>query len=131
MKYVVTINNNSYEVEVEKGEARIVKTDDVAAVPVVAKSISAVHDEPAKNTEAVTSAAPLAGGDRISAPMPGTILQINKSAGEPVKKGEIIFILEAMKMENEILAPKDGVISQITAVKGATVNTGDILAVMQ
>jgi biotin carboxyl carrier protein len=131
MKYIVTINNNSYEVEVEKGEARLVKTTEVAAAPVTAQIVttSSVPDTaPATPTPA---APPVTAGEKITAPMPGVILQIKKISDDSVKKGETILILEAMKMENEVIAPRDGVIAQITAVKGASVNTGDVLAVLQ
>ena len=133
MKYIVTINNNNYEVEVEQGEARVVKTNETAAAPVAAQQVSAAA--PAVPVMAPQNSAlvvpPLAEGDEVASPMPGVILQIRKNSGDHVKEGETLFILEAMKMENEIVAPKDGVIVQIITVNGATVNTGDILAVMQ
>ncbi len=130
MKYVVTINDKSYEVEVEKGEARIAKASETAAIPVTTKAASA---DTAPAAVPAAAAAPVAtiAGEKIVAPMPGAILQIKKNAGEAVKKGETIIILEAMKMENEIMAPRDGVIAQITITQGAMVNTGDALAVMQ
>jgi glutaconyl-CoA/methylmalonyl-CoA decarboxylase subunit gamma len=133
MKYIVKINDNSYEVEVEKGEARLIKTDAAPAVAVIAKAAAAPVEAPVMKPAAAPApaAAPMGAGEKISSPMPGVILQIKKSAGDSIKKGDIVFILEAMKMENEILAPFDGVISQITTVNGASVNTGDILAVMQ
>jgi biotin carboxyl carrier protein len=132
MKYIVTINDKSYEVEVEKGEASVVRTSAAAPVPVVtppaaAPAAAAVAAAPAPAAPAVTAVA----GEKITAPMPGTILQVKKNAGEAVKKGEAILILEAMKMENEIIAPRDGVIAQIVTVKGAAVSTGDLLAVLQ
>ena len=46
-----------------------------------------------------------AGGEKITAPMPGTILAVNVTSGSAVKKGDVLMILEAMKMENEIMAP--------------------------
>ena len=130
MKYIVTINDNNYEVEVEQGEARVVKTAETAAVPVV---VNAPVQQATAAVPAAQPSAPVAtmAGEKITAPMPGIILQIKKSSGEPVKKGEIVLILEAMKMENEIIAPRDGVIAQVTAVKGASVNTGDVLVVLQ
>ena len=128
MKYIVTINDKNYEVEVEQGEARIVKT--TAAVAVPAAPVAAPAAVPAA-APAPSPSAPVAAGEKILAPMPGIILQIKKTAGESVKKGEIILILEAMKMENEVIAPHDGVIAQITTAKDSTVNTGDVLAVMQ
>lgn len=136
MKYIVTINNNSYEVEVEQGEARLVKTNETAAVPVVAQAVAAPPAAPAAPAAApvpvpaVTPAVQVGAGEKVVAPMPGTILDIKKKAGDSCKKGEVIFILEAMKMENEIMAPSDCVIGQIVTTKGASVNTGDILAVL-
>ena len=129
MKYIVTINNHNYEVEVEKGEAKVVKSNETATVPVTARTVTTVAADPAP--QAASATVQITGGDPITAPMPGVILQIKKGDGEQVKKGEAILILEAMKMENEVIAPKDGVIVQMVTAKGATVNTGDILAVIQ
>jgi biotin carboxyl carrier protein len=63
----------------------------------------------------------------MSAPMPGTVLDIKVSEGQTVKAGDIILILEAMKMENELVAPKDGTIAKIYTSKSTSVNTGDPL----
>lgn len=133
MKYIVTINNNNYEVEVEQGEARLVKTTETAAVPVTAKAVAApeVQAAPVAASAPAPQPAAAAGGNTINSPMPGTILDVRKQAGDSVKKGETVFILEAMKMENEILASADCVIAQISTAKGASVSTGDILAVLR
>ena len=134
MIYEVTINNKRYEVEVEKGQASIVKTKEVS-VPVSLPHVlpnSGSGAAPAVVSVAKASPAAInAGGESIKAPMPGTILDIKISAGSKVKKGDVIFILEAMKMENEIVSPSDGTVVQIQAAKGSLVNTGDILAVIQ
>lgn len=123
MIYTVTINNKSYEVEVEKGEASIIKITDAAA-----QSIPAAPQAPAPPPPATVSAV---NGNPVAAPMPGTILNIKVGNGDRVKKGDVLLVLEAMKMENEIMAPVDGVVVQITAAKGSSVSTGDILAVIQ
>ncbi|MEE0981839.1 MAG: biotin/lipoyl-containing protein, partial [Acutalibacteraceae bacterium] len=67
---------------------------------------------------------------QIVAPMPGSIVNINVSAGQAVKAGDVLIVLEAMKMENDITAPCDGVVKQIVTSKGATVNTDDVLLVI-
>ncbi len=131
MKYVVTINNKSYEVEVEKGQAAIVGTKVVSAPVAVPQAAPAAVPAAAPTVQTAPAAVNVAGGEVIKAPMPGTILDIKVSVGSKVKKGDTLCILEAMKMENEISAPADGVVVQIQTAKGSTVNTGDILAVMQ
>ena len=76
--------------------------------------------------EEITGAAP-AGGEKVCAPMPGTILSVNVSNGSAVKKGDVLMILEAMKMENEIMAPCDGTVTSVAAAKGAAVESGTLL----
>ena len=68
-----------------------------------------------------------AGGDTLTAPMPGTIISLQKKIGDRVSTGDVVLILEAMKMENEIVAMSDGTITHILTSKGAVVSTGDPL----
>jgi biotin carboxyl carrier protein len=129
MIYVVNINNKEYEVEVEKGQANLLKTTDVVAPTPISKSIP-VDSQPVPVSAPATPVSNLA-GDAINAPMPGTVLDIRVKVGEKVKRGQILIILEAMKMENEIFAPGDGVVTQISVTKGATVATNDTLLKIQ
>ena len=131
MKYKITLKGRTYEVEVEAGKAMLLDeyeaiapsapTAPVAAAPTAAAPAAA----PAPAAAAVTGA-----GDPVNAPMPGTILKVNVSAGQAVKEGDILVVIEAMKMENEVLAPRAGTIAQVSVPKGATVNTGDTLVVL-
>lgn len=128
MKYIVTINDKNYEVEVERGQATIVKTTQVAAAPIQeVVPVPAVPAAPAAPAAHVSTVA----GELIKAPMPGSILDIKVQQGASVKKGDVLIILEAMKMESEIVAPRDGVVAQIIVAKGASVSTGDILLALQ
>ena len=70
------------------------------------------------------AAAPSAGTESITSPMPGTILDIKVQAGQKVKSGDVLLILEAMKMENEILAPHDAVVDSVLVSKGQSVESG-------
>ena len=130
MKYKVTLNGRTYEVEVEAGKAMLLDEYEAVvpsapAAPVAAAPVAAA---PAAAPVAAPTAA--AAGEQVTAPMPGTILKVNVTQGAAVKKGDILVVLEAMKMENEILAPKDGTVAQIAVSKGATVDTGALLAVI-
>ena len=110
--YKVTVNGNVYEITIEVVDKADIKASAPAPAPV------AVAPAPAS--------AP-AGGQAISAPMPGTILKVNVSNGQAVKKGDVLFVLEAMKMENEIMAPCDGTVAGVSVSAGASVETGTAL----
>ena len=121
MKYKVTLNNRTYEVEVEAGQAMLVDEYEAYAPAPVA----------AAPADASVSAAPaLAAGEVVKSPMPGNILKINVTVGQKVNEGDTLLVLEAMKMENEIAAPKAGTVAQIIVSKGAVVETGAPLVVI-
>ncbi len=147
MKYIVTVNDKNYEVEVEKGVAQVLSV--TAAAPVSPAAVHpaahsaapaatpvappAVHPAPSAPA-AAPAAAPsvtVSGGEMpLKAPMPGTILSVMKKPGDPVKKGDVVLILEAMKMENEIVSMADGIVAQVLVNKGSSVATGDPLALI-
>ena len=132
MKYKVTLNGRTYEVEVEAGKAMLLDEYEAvvpsapaaaAAAPVAAAPVAAPAAAPA--APAVTAA-----GETVSAPMPGTILKVAVTAGQAVKEGDLLVVLEAMKMENEIFAPKAGTVAQVLVNKGSSVDTGAALVVI-
>lgn len=127
MKYKVTLNGRTYEVEVEAGKAMLL--DEYEAIAPAAPTAAAPVAAPAAAPVAAAPAAPVVtgSGDVVAAPMPGTILKVNVKNGDAVKEGQVLVVLEAMKMENEIMAPKSGTITQVAVQKGASVNTGDAL----
>ncbi len=69
--------------------------------------------------EAVTDSA--ASDGRLTAPMPGKILEIRTSPGAKVSEGDTLLIMEAMKMELAIKAPMDGEVDNLA------VETGDLV----
>ena len=111
-KYRVTVNGTVYEVELE---------EITGAVPAAEKPAA----------PAPAPAAPAGEGERITSPMPGTILAVNVTPGQSVRKGDVLMVLEAMKMENEIMCPRDGVVGSVQAAKGAAVESGTLLCVLQ
>lgn len=130
MKYKVTLNGRTYEVEVEAGKAMLL--DEYEAIVPSAPAAPATAPAAAAPAAPAAAAAPVVtgAGDAVKAPMPGTILKVNVTQGQKVAEGTVLCVLEAMKMENEILAPKAGTVTQVLAAKGATVDTGAPLVVI-
>ena len=111
--YTITVNGTAYEVTVEENGN--------AAAPVAAAPKAAAP---------APKAAPAAGAQSVTAPMPGTILDIKVAVGDTVKSGQAICVLEAMKMENDVNAPCDGKVLSVNTTKGSAVETGAVLAVI-
>ena len=111
-KYRVTVNGTAYEIELEEL---------TSAAPAAA----------AAAPSAAPAAAAPAGGEQVTSPMPGTILDIRVNPGATVTEGDVLMSLEAMKMENEIMCPRTGTVASINTTKGAAVESGTLLCVIQ
>ena len=128
MKYTISLNGRSYEVEVELAEAMTMDTYR-SFMPAAPAPLAVPAATPAAP---VAAAAPVVNGsgEAVMAPMPGTILKVNVTQGQTVKEGDVLCVLEAMKMENEIMAPVNGTVTQVVTSKGSSVDTGTVLVVI-
>ncbi len=128
MKYKVTLNNRTYEVEVEAGKAMLLdEYEAYAPAPAEAPAAAAAAAPAPAPAPAPVS---LASGEPVAAPMPGNIVRVDVKQGDTVKAGQILIILEAMKMQNEIVAPKNGTVAQVVVKTGDKVDTGAALVVL-
>ena len=68
---------------------------------------------------------------RLTAPMPGKVIQVLVEAGTEVTRGAPLLVLEAMKMEHTIAAPADGVVEKVNYGVGEQVTEGAELIAFQ
>jgi len=118
-RFNITVNGKAYDVAVEE------ITDGSAPVQAAAPAAKPAAPAPAAAPAAVGE------GTKVTAPMPGNILDVKVKTGDTVTKGQVLMVLEAMKMENDIVAPCDGTVTSVIAKKGDTVNASDALATIK
>lgn len=119
-KFQVTVNGNTYEVEVaEVGAGEVVQTSVAAPKAAVAAAPAAPAAAPATGTK---------GQHLLEAPMQGKIVSVKVTVGQDIKAGDVVAVLEAMKMENEIVAPTTGKVASVNVASGQMVEAGDLIA---
>jgi glutaconyl-CoA decarboxylase len=92
--------------------------------PVAApKPVAAASDTPAPPVAT-------AEGEKVVAPLPGTVTEIKVNEGAAVAARDGLLIIEAMKMENEIEASVVGTVKQVCVSPGQTVKAGEVLVVI-
>ena len=72
-----------------------------------------------------------AGGEKVKAPLPGTITAIKVKVGDTVKEGDTVVVLEAMKMENNLEAHCDGKVAAIEVAVGDAVKENSVLLTIE
>lgn len=138
MKYVVTVNGEKFEVEVERADGRSaglsrrpMERGARAAAP-VQKAAPVVEAPKATPAAAPAPAATSSGtANAVVSPMPGVILDLKVKEGDMVTVGQAVVVLEAMKMENEIVSEFAGKVTSIKVKKGDNVDTDAVLVEIQ
>jgi biotin carboxyl carrier protein len=127
MKYTVKVGEKSFEVEI----------DDIHARPVIArvdgqefevrpesgsKPVAHTETKELKPAEASKQPATLAAGaSEMTAPLPGTVIEVFVKVGDHIETGQVILIIEAMKMKNSIRSTRAGEVKEVLVSAGQTV----------
>ena len=87
---------------------------------------------PALQVEEAAHGGASTGGDgRVTAPMPGKVIDVRVSSGERVESRQPLVVLEAMKMEQVVTAPYDGGVQSVEVAVGDQVATGAVLVTLE
>jgi 3-methylcrotonyl-CoA carboxylase alpha subunit len=70
-------------------------------------------------------------GGRLTAPMPGKLVQVLVRKGDTVEKGQPLVVLEAMKMEHTVKAPRAGIVAEVGYAAGEQVEEGASLVELE
>ena len=135
MKYKITVKDQTYEVEIENINARPViahvdgerfeilpgdvnqaETKKEASRPTEKKFFNP-SPAPAKPI----SPNPAISGNNLTAPLPGTVVDVFVKVGDKVEAGQVVLIIEAMKMKNSIRSVFSGTISEVLVSAGQSV----------
>ena len=127
MNYVVTVNGEKYEVEVERvgGGTSSLSRRPPERVSRPVQAAPAAQPVAAPQPAAPAPASGAAGS--IVSPMPGTVLDVKVKEGDAVSVGQVVVILEAMKMETEIVSEVAGSVAAVRVKKGDAVDTDTVL----
>ena len=125
---VVKIDGKEYKVkieETEEGKIKVYVGKDVYEIETKPEVLSELEREEQKKQKGKH------GENIITAPLPGTIVEVHAKEGKEVAEGDTLVKLVAMKMENEITAPRHGTVKSVHVKKNDTVNRGDILIILE
>ena len=132
MKYKLTVNDQTYEVEIENINARpvVVTVDgqrfevmpEVANQPQVkTEAMPKVESKPVAMKPLPAASQPIGGSSSLNAPLPGTIVELFVKAGDKVEAGQVVLIIEAMKMKNSIRSTVGGTVDKVLVSQGQSV----------
>ncbi len=135
MKYKITVNNQVYEVDIENINTRpVIAHVDGERFEIMPENADQVETgkEAGKKTEknffvpkpaaaAAPSPNPAISGNVLTAPLPGTIVEVFVKPGEKVEAGQVIVIIEAMKMKNSIRSVYSGIVKEVLVNAGQSV----------
>lgn len=116
--YKIKVNGKTYKVELESVEEVAGENKPVEAKKEVAPAPKAV-------------AAPSGDGQKVIAPIQGTVVNVKVKVGDNVKKGDVLLVIEAMKLENDVVSPFDGQVAEILVSKGQSVASKDVVVTIK
>ena len=123
MKLRITLNDKTFEVDVEVAEA------DTATLPPAYPIGSAVLN----GSVSKASPAPTSHDENVDetkvcrSPVSGIVVRLIAQPGQALQVGDPLMVLEAMKMETNITAPIAGRVAALRVTQGDNVQSGQVV----
>lgn len=124
MKLRITLNDKTFEVDVEVAEA------DTSALPPAYPIGSAVLSGSVAGTPTPMPLANDAAVDEAKvcrSPVSGIVVRLIAQPGQNLQVGDPLMVLEAMKMETNITAPIAGRVAALRVAQGDNVQSGQVV----
>lgn len=125
MKYRLTIDGKTYEVELEPIDQETQRPE-YASLPTAASRATF----PPPGAQPIASAAPSGSVDDdkvCRSPVAGVVVKVAAQVGQSIQANDVLMILEAMKMETTITSPVAGKVAKVNAAAGDSVQGGQVL----
>lgn len=71
------------------------------------------------------------GGEDLTAPMPGVVVELRVAAGDAVEAGDTLLVIESMKLQTAIRAESRGRVTELPFEVGRSFRRGDVLVRLQ
>ena len=127
MKLRITLNDRTFDVDVEFAEADV--TTLPPAYPVGSAVLAgSVTTAPPAAASATSAAASTVSEDKVCrSPVSGIVVRLIAQPGQQLQVGDPLMVLEAMKMETNISAPIAGRIASLKVAQGDNVQAGQVV----
>lgn len=125
MKLKITIDNKTYEVDVEAAEpeAPAPPAFGYAAGPAPVRMTASAPSTALPST----SGSPVDEGKVCRSPVSGIVVKVVAREGQSLQVGDVLLVLEAMKMETDITSPVTGKVAAIKVQAGDSVQNGQVV----
>jgi len=125
VKLKITLDNKTYEVDVEAEESEEIHA------PAAYRPVS--WSAPSAPAPVAVPAGAAGNGEAVDeskvcrSPMVGVVVRLNAQEGQAVKVDDSLLVLEAMKMETTITSPVAGKIKRVRVGAGESVQANQVL----
>ncbi len=144
MKYILTLYNQSYEVDISGNEATLSQEGRQLAsfTPVATKipllrygknfqaHLNHMPWEGIWEKEGMSTSQPQFDGTVLS-PFAGKVTKVNFKEGDTIDADATLMVVEAMKMEYEVVIPQKGVVEKLMVSLGEQVTKEQVLGIIK